>query len=217
MVIESRSIRIKTGTILSKNDLFSLAKIAIENIPNNLCTITIESKHNLTLENSSLDELEDALSQQNRIEEFKFYIRDVETTIHLKINRNEMFNSINIESFDQDKVKVIYVKYNELIELFKRRSFFLRRPFYNIMYSFIFFVSALYTKSLSFKVISVITIIMFAISFPTMHILFPEIDTRENNKKRNTRLLWILNTIIMPFVFIFIGLYIAFCIQKYLQ
>lgn len=207
-------IRVKTGTILSTDNLKSLANVAINNTSNDGCkyTITIRFEHDIIFKSDSLEIFNNAVFYENKIKEFEFYSYDVETSIYFTLNRSVMFNSIYIESSNQDKSNSIYLQYKELIKSFDRRIIVLRRPLFNVIYSFIFLTPILYSKDLVSKNIVVIpTIIIFATSFWAMKILLPEIkfDTCKTNIKGVGGLLWILGSVIILIILIFVSIYIG--------
>jgi len=216
MIEESRSVRIKTGTILSKNDLISIVKIATKNMNKEIDVfkIIITLKGNIILKSNSLDIFEDNLLYQNKIEEFELRADDMTTSVYTTIGKYKNFNLIHIKSYEQDKAKSIYLQYKELINSFDKRFILLKKPFFNIMYSILFFAIFLFANKMKFEYVYTLpTILIFITSFPSMKMFLPEIkfNTCKNNERLTSTLSWILSVIIIPLIFLFVGIYI----QKY--
>jgi len=216
MIEEKRSIRIKTGTILSKNDLISIVKIAIKNMKAeiDIFKIIITLKGDIVLESNSLDIFGDDLLSQNKIEEFELRADDMTTSIYMTIGKYKNFNLIYIKSYKQNNTKSIYLQYKELINSFDKRFILLKKPVFNIIYSILFFAIFLFANKMKFEYVYILpTILIFVTSFPAMKIFLPEIkfNTCKDNKRLTSALSWILSVIIIPLIFLFVGVYI----QKY--
>jgi len=213
MIKESRSIKIKTGTILSKNNLIDLIKTATINMKEkiDIFQIVITFKKDIILKSNGLDIFEDDMLHQQKIKELEFHANDMTTNVHFTIKGNSNFNFIFVESYEQDKAKSIYLQYKELVDSFSRRVFVLRKPFFNILYSLIFFIFIYpYDNSSSKFIDMIITIILFVTSFFSMDTFIPNAQFYifKTNKKLVSILSWIVGSLVIPFVLFFAGLYI---------
>jgi len=213
MVEESRSIKIKTGTILSKNNLIDIIKTATINMKEkiDIFQIIITFKGDITLKSNGLDIFENDMLHQQKIEEFEFHANDMTTNVHFTIKKDSNFNFIFVESYEQDKAKSVYLQYKELVDSFSRRVFVLRKPFFNILYSLIFFIFIYpYDNSSSKFITMIITITLFVTSFFSMDLFIPNVQFYifKTNKKLVSILSWVVGSLVIPFILFFAGLYI---------